>query len=737
MSDASETRAVIRAKWATLTNFLTIVALLFWPTFFFETHMTLGAPWWWAVTAAFVGVAAVRGGMDLVARKLLPWPTLFDAPEESAKVQDALARKRFNYWKAKYKLAYLILFGITAWWGIQKGLGHDSTWLGTAASAANHVKGALTNGAMLQQLIILPLFFVANMVLFMGPMLAMGISQIKLYEPGDVDFSVKLEDVRGQQEAKDEITKVVSLWESGEDFVLSGGKRERGILFLGPPGVGKTMLAKAIATSFNAPIVTIPGSGFAQTFIGMDVLVVRYLMYKAKKAARKWGGQCIVFIDEIDAVGLRRQSLQGAGGMGGMGGMGMFSGGGGLALNQLLVAMDSLDSPPFLKRTRRSKINTWLDASYFIPRTLGTLPLRLPKAKSTGAEIHWIGATNVQLEALDPALIRAGRMGRHIYFRKPTKGDRLDIFDLYLGKVQHDPALDTPEARDELAGMTEGYSPASIEQVTSMALTTAHHDGRHVFDRQDILNAMTAVESGTAVNITYNEKETKAVAIHEAGHATVAHVYMVDEVNTRLSIRMRGGSLGHNAAQAKDEHFLSFRDAEVAKLLWGLGAMAAELVFFGQNSTGVGGDIQQTTQQAQYMVGAAAMGPDRIAVDLVGDDLEDETSYIERKLQALGYQLLAFAPEPMAVGGPKGVLVAQLLGQAFVTAYNFILTNKDKVETVADELVMQREIFGNELVGLLDARKLSRVEFKDIDLGRTTSWPPNTPNVRYKVGPRA
>ena len=163
------------------------------------------------------------------------------------------------------------------------------------------------NTALWSQLIILPFFFIFNFLILMGPMMMMGISQIKGFEPGDADWGVKLEDVRGQAEAKEEVRRIVSLWQSGEAFELAGGRRERGILFHGAPGTGKTMLAKAIATGFNCPFVSIPGSGFAQTFIGVDVLIVRYLARKAKRLARKWGGQCIVFIDEIDAVGMRRQ----------------------------------------------------------------------------------------------------------------------------------------------------------------------------------------------------------------------------------------------------------------------------------------------------------------------------------------------------------------------------------------------------------------------------------------------
>src|SRR5437879_3206374 len=139
----------------------------------------------------------------------------------------------------------------------------------------------------------------------------MGITQIRGYEPGDADWGMKLEDVRGQAEAKEEVRRVVNLWQSGEAFERAGGKRERGLLFLGAPGTGKTMLAKALATGFNSPFVTIPGSGFAQTFIGIDAIIVRYLARNAKRLARKWASQCIVFIHEIDAVGMRRQALQG------------------------------------------------------------------------------------------------------------------------------------------------------------------------------------------------------------------------------------------------------------------------------------------------------------------------------------------------------------------------------------------------------------------------------------------
>ena len=221
-----------------------------------------------------------------------------------------LSRRRSWFWR-RFFFWFVVLPGafITVAWLIQGLFTGFSSWWGTAEAMVEAVWGART--VFFGYLVILLVFFFINTIIFIGPLMAMGISQIRGFEPGDADWGVRLDDVRGQAEAKDEVRKIVTLWQSGEAFVKAGGKRERGILFLGAPGTGKTMLAKAIATGFNSPFVSIPGSGFAQTFIGVDALIVRFLARKAKKLARKWGGQCIVFIDEIDAVGMRRSSLGG------------------------------------------------------------------------------------------------------------------------------------------------------------------------------------------------------------------------------------------------------------------------------------------------------------------------------------------------------------------------------------------------------------------------------------------
>jgi ATP-dependent Zn protease len=551
------------------------------------------------------------------------------------------------------------------------------------------------------------------------------------------------------------------------------------------------MLAKAIATGFNSPFVTAPGSGFAGMFIGMDILAVQYLGWKAKKLARKWGGQCIVFIDEIDAVGMRRNSLVGGGSSrpvapssihdhlfygpsgaltasgdvtlkssawrermfaeregtpteGGAQGLfgtigrrvrrtvdiavpGMMGGGSG-ALNQLLVLMDGIDEPPMMKRMVTNRTNTILDALYVVPRRVGKVSLRLSRVNAQPNNIYFIGACNVSLDVLDPALTRPGRLGRHIRFRTPIKHDRLDIFDHYLAKVKHDPQLDTPKARDELARITNGYSPAMIEQVCSMALTYAHHEERLEFTRDDIVEAMTTIESGSAINIDYVDKETRAVAIHEAGHAIASHIYGEGTESTRLSIRMRGGSLGHHQAIEKEERFSRFRSEEIAQLIWIMGAIAAEQVFYGENSRGVGGDMQAATSIASLMAGASAMGPQRIEFGDKFTTMSEEQQArekVQKRLREIGERLMASASvsdyfTPVLNSRDKRPIVAELLGYSYYVAYNTMCQNKAAVEKVAETLIERREIHGDDVVELLDQVNLKPA---DIDYLEERTWP--------------
>jgi ATP-dependent Zn protease len=524
-------------------------------------------------------------------------------------------------------------------------------------------------------------------------------------------------------------------------------------------------------------------------FIGMDAITVQFLARKARKLAKKWGGQCIVFIDEIDAVGMRRQALGGTAGSAvpasihdvsfygpygsltptgdliiesrewrerlfeqraerpasgyatfvervtervqrlypgfGMGGMG-----GGQALNQLLVVMDGIDEPPVLRKFFTNRINTFFDAMFVVPSKIGGMSLRLPPPRPRPEQIYFIGACNVPITVLDPALIRPGRMGRHIWFRTPTKDDRIDIFDLYLGKVDHEPDLDTDRRRDELARITNGYSPSMIEQCCSMALTIAHSEGRRRFGWGDIVEAMTTVETGTAQNIDYVPDESRAVAIHEAGHAVAGHIYLEKDVlSTRLSIRKRGGSLGHYQGMEKEERFNKFRSYMMGGLIMGLGAMASEQVFYGENSRGVSGDVEHATQTAALMVGVFAMGPEPLHLE-GSAEADEQMARVLGRLERIGNTIMnrasgagPFSENPLGAvlsDRDKRAAAAQILGQAYVTAYALMAANREPIERIADTLVERKEMHGDEVVDLLNSIGLKRPE---LDLMDDSTWP--------------
>ncbi len=776
-------------EWRRLTRAATAVALLTAPAFFLVLYDTNNLSLFWALIITVVAVLMFRGLVEVVVRKLIPSPSLYGA-EAKLKDEDIVARRRYWYWRTKYRRLPIYIIVILLLLAFCQVL---FSFAGISAPFFHPFQGLrqIFPPDTLPQLALiffqLPLLFFINFAIFFGPFLFFAVRQIRGYEPGDASWGVKIADVRGQAEAKEEITRVITLWQSGEEFEKAGGKRERGLLFLGAPGTGKTMISKAIATNFNCPFVTIPGSGFAGMFIGMDAITVQFLAHKARRLAKKWGGQCIVFIDEIDAVGTRRQqlgtSMAGAEpqsihdfcffgpngaltptgdlviesrawrerlfaqraesaqtgyatfteraterirrfypgfGMGGMGGM---------ALNQLLVVMDGIDEPPMVRKFVTNRVNTFLDAMFVVPQKLGPMRLRLAPPKPRQEQIYFIGACNVPITVLDPALTRPGRMGRHIWFRTPTKDDRLDILDLYINKVDHEPDLDTERRRDELARITNGYSPSMIEQCCSMALTIAHSEGRRRFGWQDIVEAMTTVESGTAQNIEYIQEETRAVAIHEAGHAAAGHVYLEKDVlSTRLSIRKRGGSLGHYQSMEKDERFSHFRSHVMGELIMTLGAMAAEQVFYGENSQGVSGDVFTATATAASMVGIWAMGADPVTIDNL--DVEEHEEVL-RRLERIGTTIMNrasgqasfFAENPLgAVLGDrdKRRAAAQILGQAYVSAYALMATNREPLERIAETLIERKEMHGDEVVDLLNSVGLAR---PDINMLDDSTWP--------------
>jgi hypothetical protein len=271
-----------------------------------------------------------------------------------------------------------------------------------------------------------------------------------------------------------------------------------------------------------------------------------------------------------------------------------------------------------------------------------------------------------------------------------------------------------------------------IDQACSLALTYAHSDGRLVFSRHDLVEAMTTVEAGVAIGQPYPKHEERATAIHEAGHAVCGHLFMESSLSTRLSIRKRGSSGGHHQMMAIEDRFGRWRSEQVGNLIWGLGAMAAEHVFYGQNTTGVGGDVGSVTMQAAQMVGMHAMAPAPIDLSDRIEDTEEREAQEKRameRFEEIGTLIMHRSGGGLMDGNPfaatlgdrnKSKLVAGLLGQSFVVAWCTVRANREATERIAERLIDAGELYGDDVTELLESVGLHRPE---IDVLDEATWP--------------
>ena len=374
-----------------------------------------------------------------------------------------------------------------------------------------------------------------------GGIFSIGKSKAQLYEKEST--SVTFKDVAGLHEAKVEIEEIVHFLKNPAKYTQLGGKIPKGALLVGPPGTGKTLLAKAVAGEAHVPFFSLAGSDFVEMFVGVGASRVRDLFQKAKEKA-----PCIIFIDEIDAVGRARGKNNNLGGNDEREN----------TLNQLLTEMDGF---------------------------------------GTNSGIIVLAATN-RADILDSALLRAGRFDRQIYVDIPDVNDRREIFLVHLRPLKIDDTVDI----DLLARRTPGFSGADIANICNEAALIAARAEKEFVSREDFMNAIDRVVGGLEKkNKITTEEERRSIAIHEAGHATVSWFLKYANPLVKVTIVPRGKALGA-AWYLPEERQITTTQALLDQMCATLAGRAAEEIFLGRISTGAANDLEHTTKIAYAMV---------------------------------------------------------------------------------------------------------------------------------------
>jgi cell division protease FtsH len=450
------------------------------------------------------------------------------------------------------------------------------------------------------------LLIVAIGLMVAMPLLSGRSPHITVY-PEQVE--VGLTEIQGLDTQVDEVVRTLDVFLGYGTFREElGGTPRRGILFEGPPGTGKTYLAKAMAKQAGVPFLFISATALQSMWFGMTAYRIRSFFKALRKTARREGG-AIGFIEEIDAIGQSRDGPNPATPDGPERSVNRFmsSNTGGM-VNELLIQMQSFDQPAV--RTRiKGKILGWING--YLPSNWQFRVLR-PEYHN----ILLIAATN-RAESLDIALMRPGRFDRRLYFDVPTQSEREDLVDYFLERKKHHAQLDDPSVRARIAHESFGYTPVMIEHLFDEALLVTLRDGRREMNFADVMEAKFTEEIGLKQAVTYADLDRRAVAVHEAGHATVAHFLGQNRRLEVLSIIKRRGSLGLLAHGDEEERFTRSRTDIESGIAIALGGMAAEELVLGESGTGPAGDLMTATQLAAQMVGSFGMAGSLISYDAV------------------------------------------------------------------------------------------------------------------------
>jgi cell division protease FtsH len=438
------------------------------------------------------------------------------------------------------------------------------------------------------ELALLVVLMAVMMSLMFIPYIGAGRSPHTVLRPED--SKVRLDDVVGATATKREAIDTLNIFLNHETFLEEmGGAARRGVLFEGPPGTGKTYLAKALAAEAGVPFLFVSASEFQSMFYGQTNRKIRAFFKSLRKAAQSEGG-AIGFIEEFDAIGGARH---------GMGGSSGREGGAGI-VNELLVQMQSFELP-----TGSQKFKSW-----FIDRVNRLLPSNraIPRPKLRPANVLIVAATNRAAD-LDPALLRPGRFDRTIHFDLPPRSDRYEIAGYYLAKKKHDPSLTSAFVAD----LTAGYTPVRIERLLDEALIVALRDGRTSMNHHDVVAAQLITEVGVSHDVGYHPDERRRVAIHEAGHALVAALTGRDV--KLASILRRSGSLGLVAHGEIEERYLKTPAEATDLMAVALAGRAAEIQEFGEASSGIASDLAMATTIAAQLVGMLGAGGSLLSLE--------------------------------------------------------------------------------------------------------------------------
>ncbi len=487
--------------------------------------------------------------------------------------------------------------------------------------------------------------------------------------PGET--GVTFDDYKGNPEVLEAAQRIVGLLRGVKEFQDMGGNPVRGLLLSGDPGTGKSYLAQCMSTEAGVPFAYASAASFRAMFIGMDILMIRRLYSKARRLAREYGG-CVVFMDEIDAIGASRSRGGGTMGLGGgiFGGM-MGTGG----LNQLLMEMD----PPNIETGWFKKIL----------RTIG-----LYHSRVQNEPVLTVGATNVP-EFLDAALLRPGRFDRRINVAPPTDKYRPEVIEYYLNKVKYDPTISIAAVSQRLVS----YTPVAIKHVVNEAVIIAHYDGREMITYKDLVEAQDVHEFGLRQLAELTPIERRRLAYHEAGH-TVACYYLLERYFPAfVTLHMHGdleGAAAFAAWRQKETIITKSREDVLAFIQVSLASRAAEELFLDVNLNGVSGDFKSATELASSYVGIYGMdGTFTSCLAFAGTTLE-KTVRVDKFSER----------------------VEKVLQSQFQAVKHLFQEHSEAVIAVADALMERDELVAEEIKQLIDeadAKRVARVVLSDFE----------------------